>query len=185
MHTGAAPVSCQERAGRRRRLSNHDRPRRADARGDIVPSQREALMLGLQRPSSHDSQCIRRVMRPGMAMTTPWGARNLHRSPLSKSSRHSTPIWRRASDSWTLWGGKSRLARRLTTILPAITLTHALETTRIHRVAGLTGDRTTLATTRPCRAPHHTISDVGLIGGGPRAEAGRGVVGAPRDPVLG
>jgi magnesium chelatase family protein len=101
-----------------------------------------------------------------MDITIPWGARNLHRSPLSKSSRHSTPIWRRASDSWTLWGGKSRLARRLTTILPAITLTHALETTRIHRVAGLTGDRTTLATTRPCRAPHHPISDVGLIGGG-------------------
>jgi magnesium chelatase family protein len=37
---------------------------------------------------------------------------------------------------------------------------------RIHRVAGLTGDRTALVTTRPCRAPHHTISDVGLIGGG-------------------
>jgi magnesium chelatase family protein len=58
------------------------------------------------------------------------------------------------------------LARRLTTILPAMTLAEALETTRIHSVAGLTGDRTTLVTTRPCRAPHHTISDVGLIGGG-------------------
>jgi Magnesium chelatase, subunit ChlI len=58
------------------------------------------------------------------------------------------------------------LARRLTTILPAMTLAEALETTRIHRVAGLTGDRTALVTTRPFRAPHHTISDVGLIGGG-------------------
>jgi magnesium chelatase family protein len=58
------------------------------------------------------------------------------------------------------------LARRRTTILPAMTLAEALETTRIHRVAGLTGDRTALVTTRPCRAPHHTISDVGLIGGG-------------------
>jgi magnesium chelatase family protein len=58
------------------------------------------------------------------------------------------------------------LARRLTTILPAMTLTEAIETTRIHRVAGLTGDRTALVTTRPCRAPHHTISDAGLIGGG-------------------
>jgi magnesium chelatase family protein len=47
-----------------------------------------------------------------------------------------------------------------------MTLAEALETTRIHRVAGLTGDRTALVTTRPCRAPHHTISDVGLIGGG-------------------
>jgi Magnesium chelatase, subunit ChlI len=42
----------------------------------------------------------------------------------------------------------------------------SLDTTRIHRVAGLTGDRTALATAHPCRAPHHTISDVGLIGGG-------------------
>jgi magnesium chelatase family protein len=58
------------------------------------------------------------------------------------------------------------LARRLTTILPAINLAEALETTCIHRVAGLTDARTTLVTTRPCRAPHHTISDVGLIGGG-------------------
>jgi magnesium chelatase family protein len=58
------------------------------------------------------------------------------------------------------------LARRLTTILPAMALAQAIETTRIHRVAGLTGDRTTLVTTRPCRAPHHSISDVGRIGGG-------------------
>jgi magnesium chelatase family protein len=57
------------------------------------------------------------------------------------------------------------LARWLTTILPAITLAEALETTRMHSVAGLTGDRTVLVTTRPFRAPHHTISDVGLIGG--------------------
>ena len=58
------------------------------------------------------------------------------------------------------------LARWLTTILPAMTLAEAIETTRIHSVAGLTGDRTALVTTRPCRAPHHTLSDVGLIGGG-------------------
>ena len=63
-------------------------------------------------------------------------------------------------------GGKSMLARRLTTILPAMTLGEAIETTRIHSVAGLTGNRTALVTTRPFRAPHHTISDAGLIGGG-------------------
>jgi magnesium chelatase family protein len=62
--------------------------------------------------------------------------------------------------------GKSMLARRLTTTLPAMTLAEAIETTRIHRVAGLTGDRTALVTTRPFRAPHQTISDAGLIGGG-------------------
>jgi magnesium chelatase family protein len=61
--------------------------------------------------------------------------------------------------------GTSMLARRLTTILPAMTLAEALETTRIHRVAGLTGDRTALVTTRPFRATRHTISDVRLIGG--------------------
>jgi magnesium chelatase family protein len=62
--------------------------------------------------------------------------------------------------------GTSMLARRLTSILPAMRLAEAIGTTRIHRVAGLTGARTALVTTRPFRAPHHTISDVGLIGGG-------------------
>jgi magnesium chelatase family protein len=51
------------------------------------------------------------------------------------------------------------------TILPNVTLPKAIETTRMHRVVGLTSDRTALVTTRPCRAPHHTISDSGLIGG--------------------
>jgi magnesium chelatase family protein len=58
------------------------------------------------------------------------------------------------------------LARRVTTILPAMALAEAIETTRIYSVAGLTGDRTAWVTTRPCRAPHHPISDAGLIGGG-------------------
>jgi Magnesium chelatase, subunit ChlI len=55
------------------------------------------------------------------------------------------------------------LARRLTTILPAMSLAEALETTRVHRVAGLTGAHTAVVTTRPCRAPHHISgSDVAL-----------------------
>jgi magnesium chelatase family protein len=62
--------------------------------------------------------------------------------------------------------GQSRPARCLTTILPAMTLAEAIETTPIHRVAGRTGDRTAWVTTRPCRAPHQTLSDAGLIGGG-------------------
>jgi magnesium chelatase family protein len=77
------------------------------------------------------------------------------------------------------------LARRLTTILPAMSLAEALETTRIHSVAGLTGARTAVVTTRPFRPPHHTISDVGLIGGGPGAAAGRSVAGTPRDSLSG
>ncbi|MGH8055657.1 MAG: YifB family Mg chelatase-like AAA ATPase [Candidatus Entotheonellia bacterium] len=62
--------------------------------------------------------------------------------------------------------GKSMLARRLTTILPNLTLAEAIETTRIHSVAGLTDGRSALVTRRPFRSPHHTISDAGLIGGG-------------------
>jgi magnesium chelatase family protein len=58
------------------------------------------------------------------------------------------------------------LARRLTTILPAMSLPEALETTNIPRVADRTGARTAVVTTRQFRAPHHTISDVALIGGG-------------------
>jgi len=62
--------------------------------------------------------------------------------------------------------GKSMLARQPTIRLPAMTLAAAIGPTRSHRVPGLTGDRTALVTTRPLRAPHHTISDAGLIGGG-------------------
>ena len=58
------------------------------------------------------------------------------------------------------------LARRLTTILPAMTLAEAIEATRIRSVAGRPGARTAWVTTCPFRAPHHTISDAGLIGGG-------------------
>jgi magnesium chelatase family protein len=71
------------------------------------------------------------------------------------------------------------LQRRLTTILPATTLAEAIETTRIYRVAGLAGARTALVTARPCRAPHHTISDAGLIGGGHGPLPGDST-GAPR-----
>jgi Magnesium chelatase, subunit ChlI len=55
-----------------------------------------------------------------------------------------------------------------------MTLPEAIDTTRIHRVAGRTGDRLAWVTTRPCRAPHHTISDVGLIGGGQVSLPGEG-----------
>ncbi len=58
------------------------------------------------------------------------------------------------------------LARRLPTILPAMSLAEALETTKIHSVAGLLPAGESLIATRPFRAPHHTISDAGLIGGG-------------------
>ncbi len=62
--------------------------------------------------------------------------------------------------------GKTMLARRLPTILPGMTFKEALETTRIHSVAGTLNSGRALLATRPFRAPHHTISDVALIGGG-------------------
>ncbi|MFQ5705366.1 MAG: YifB family Mg chelatase-like AAA ATPase, partial [Gemmatimonadales bacterium] len=62
--------------------------------------------------------------------------------------------------------GKTMLARRLPTILPQMSLEEALDTTKIHSVAGVLPPGSALVTTRPFRAPHHTISDAGLIGGG-------------------
>lgn len=62
--------------------------------------------------------------------------------------------------------GKTMLAKRLPTILPELVLDEALETTKIHSVAGLLPDRQGIIATRPFRSPHHTISDAGLIGGG-------------------
>lgn len=62
--------------------------------------------------------------------------------------------------------GKTMLAKRLPSILPPMTLEEALETTKIHSVAGLMGCNKTLLTRRPFRSPHHSISDAGLCGGG-------------------
>ncbi len=62
--------------------------------------------------------------------------------------------------------GKTMLAKRLPTIIPPLTLDEALETTKIHSVAGKIDDHTALMTKRPFRSPHHTISDVALVGGG-------------------
>lgn len=62
--------------------------------------------------------------------------------------------------------GKSMMAKRLPSILPPLTLSESLETTQIHSVAGLLGRRSSLITRRPFRSPHHTISEVALVGGG-------------------
>lgn len=62
--------------------------------------------------------------------------------------------------------GKTMIARRLPTILPPLSLEEALETTKIHSVSGLMKNGSAIVTRRPFRSPHHTISDVALVGGG-------------------
>ncbi len=62
--------------------------------------------------------------------------------------------------------GKSMLAKRLPTILPEMTFEESIETTKIHSVAGILNTKNPLVTTRPFRSPHHTVSAVGLTGGG-------------------
>jgi magnesium chelatase family protein len=68
--------------------------------------------------------------------------------------------------------GKTMLARRLPSILPPLSLQEALETTKIHSVAGKLPEHATLVSRRPFRAPHHTISDVALVGGGGQPQPG-------------
>ncbi len=68
--------------------------------------------------------------------------------------------------------GKTMLAKRLPTILPPLTLHEALETTKIHSVAGKLPENATLISKRPYRSPHHTISDVALVGGGGNPQPG-------------
>ncbi len=68
--------------------------------------------------------------------------------------------------------GKTMLAKRLPTILPPLTLAEALETTKIHSVAGKLSKNSSLIYQRPFRSPHHTVSDVALVGGGSNPQPG-------------
>jgi len=68
--------------------------------------------------------------------------------------------------------GKTMLAKRLPSVLPPLNIQEALETTKIHSVAGKLRTNTALVTSRPFRAPHHTISDAGLVGGGSYPQPG-------------
>jgi magnesium chelatase family protein len=68
--------------------------------------------------------------------------------------------------------GKTMLSKRMPSILPPLTIEESLETTKIHSVAGKTVQRSGLITQRPFRSPHHTISDVALVGGGNNPQPG-------------
>lgn len=78
--------------------------------------------------------------------------------------------------------GKTMVAKRLPSILPPLSLQEALETTKVHSVAGHLGKGSTLMTKRPYRAPHHTISDVALVGGG--GHPGPGEISLAHNGVL-
>lgn len=78
--------------------------------------------------------------------------------------------------------GKSMLAKRLPSIMPAMNETEAIETTKIHSVGGLLDEQQAFIATRPFRAPHHTISDAGLLGGG--SNPGPGEVSLAHHGVL-
>ena len=68
--------------------------------------------------------------------------------------------------------GKTMLAKRLPTILPSMTFDEALEVTKIHSIAGILPAHVPILTARPFRSPHHTISDIGLVGGGSMPKPG-------------
>ncbi len=78
--------------------------------------------------------------------------------------------------------GKSMLAKRIPTIMPEMTEDDAIETTKIHSIAGTLDNKKGFLTTRPFRAPHHTISDAGLLGGG--SNPGPGEVSLAHHGVL-
>src|SRR5262245_36805757 len=99
----------------------------------------------------------------------PWRGEGLHcRFP---SDGNSTVMATTHQSASTDRKGDAMKTRRLITILPAMTLAEASETMRIHRITGLTGARTAFVLARSLRAPRHTISAAGLIGGGVRANA--------------
>ena len=81
--------------------------------------------------------------------------------------------------------GKSMLAKRLPSILPELSFEEAIQTTKIHSVAGLLTPEHPLVTTRPFRAPHHTVSSVSLAGGGIGSPSGGHLLGPQRGPLPG
>ncbi len=129
-----------------------------DGRCEIVPAERGATVGRIPRPQPAAS--------PRILPTSGAGCGQAGVGEIAAAGGHNV-IMVGAPGS-----GKTMLARRMPTIMPPMTLDEALETTRIHSVAGKIGSHRGLVAERPFRSPHHLTSQVALIGGGQSPQPG-------------